>query len=104
MRHNYTGENICLGLCDPDKNYHPKRLELQQLSLEVSSVFIYLFREYQNTVTCPVYPPKQLREKAKRKEGKEKGRYLEIPTNDTVSLRTFTLFKKTKCCLNLKQK
>lgn len=70
----------------------------------MSSVFVYLFREYQNTVTCPVYPPKQLRERIKRKECKERGRYLEIPSNDTVSLRTFTLFKKTKCCINVKQK
>lgn len=43
LKTNYTGENIQLGLCDPLNEYQPVRVELTQLPLLVSSLFIYIY-------------------------------------------------------------
>jgi hypothetical protein len=105
MKEIYTGESIQLGLGDPSNNYKPRLLDLSSLAKVVSTVFLFWFNQYTNTATCPVYPPKIIKEKSKKLHEKEhRSKFLEIPANDTTSLRAFTLFKKTKCCLNLRQK
>ncbi len=57
--------------------------------------------EFSSIATCPVYPPKAIKPRPK---DKPKGKYFELPPNDTTSVRTFTIFKKTRIRMDVRQK
>ena len=72
LREIFTAEGIELGLGDPGNQFKQIRIKFSQLTELVSTVFLFNFREYPNTATCPVYPPKILKERSKKTTDKSK--------------------------------